>query len=82
MPGATLEALLQQDSHGVKAPLSRLADALGAMRRHRGPGFGKVALIDNGGISQGHSCEQVIPDRDAMTGIAEHNLQQALTFLR
>ncbi|AWS49020.1 phosphotransferase family protein [Streptosporangium sp. 'caverna'] len=63
VPGATLEALLQQDPHGVKAPLSRLADALGAMRRHRGPGFGKVALIDDGGISQGHSCEQVVLDR-------------------
>lgn len=70
VPGATLEALLHQDPHGVKVPLSRLADALGAMRRHRGPGFGKVALIDNGGISQGHSCEQVVLDR-ALDDLAE-----------
>ncbi|WP_371783582.1 phosphotransferase family protein [Streptosporangium subroseum] len=70
VPGATLEALLQQDPHGVKAPLARLADALGAMRRHRGPGFGKVALIDDGGISQGHSCEQVVLDR-ALDDLAE-----------
>jgi phosphotransferase family enzyme len=70
VPGATLEALLQQDPHGVEAPLARLADALGAMRRHRGPGFGKVALIDDGGISQGHSCEQIVLDR-ALGDLAE-----------
>jgi hypothetical protein len=70
VPGATLEALLQQDPHGVKATLARLADALGAMRRHRGPGFGKIALIENGGISQGHSCEQIVLDR-ALDDLAE-----------
>ncbi|OUC97479.1 phosphotransferase family protein [Streptosporangium minutum] len=70
VPGATLEVLLQRDQHGAKVPLSRLADALGAMQRHQGPGFGKIALLDNGGISQGHSCEQVVLDR-ALDDLAE-----------
>lgn len=70
VPGATLEALLQQDPHGMKAPLSRLADALDVMQRHQGPGFGKVALIDDGGVSQGYSCEQVVLDR-ALDDLAE-----------
>ncbi|WP_229811124.1 phosphotransferase family protein [Streptosporangium pseudovulgare] len=70
VPGATLEALLQQDPDGAQVPLSRLADALGAMQRHQGPGFGKVALIDDGGISQGHSCERIVLDR-ALDDLAE-----------
>ena len=40
------------------------------MQRHRGPGFGKVALIDSGGISLGHSCEQVVLRR-ALDDLAE-----------
>ena len=40
------------------------------MHRQTGPGFGEVALIDNGGISHGRSCEQVVLDR-ALDDLAE-----------
>lgn len=70
VPGATLEVLLQQDPRSVEVTMARLAGALDVMQRHKGPGFGKVALIDNGGISQGRSCEQVVLHR-ALGDLAE-----------
>jgi hypothetical protein len=50
--------------------LARLADALELMQRHKGQNFGKVAVIDDGGISGGGSCEQVVLDR-ALDDLAE-----------
>jgi hypothetical protein len=70
VPGDNLEALLRQDPRSVETTMARLAEALGAMQRHRGPRFGKVALIDKGGTSEGSSCEQVVLDR-ALGDLAE-----------
>ncbi|MET7717889.1 phosphotransferase [Streptomyces sp. NPDC005407] len=63
VPGDNLEALLRQDPRSVGPTMARFAEALGAMKGHRGPRFGKVALIDKGGASEGSSCEQVVLDR-------------------
>ncbi|WP_327323135.1 aminoglycoside phosphotransferase family protein [Streptomyces sp. NBC_01210] len=63
VPGDNLEALLRQDPRSVGTTMERLAEALGALQRHQGPRFGKVALIDKGGASEGSSCEQVVLDR-------------------
>ncbi|MEV0703279.1 aminoglycoside phosphotransferase family protein [Saccharopolyspora sp. NPDC050389] len=63
VPGDNLEALLHQNPRSVEATMARLAEALGAMQRHQGPCFGKVALIDRGGTSEGSSCEQVVLSR-------------------
>ncbi|WP_031074340.1 phosphotransferase [Streptomyces sp. NRRL WC-3742] len=70
VPGENLEALLRRDPHRAEATLALLAEALDVMRRHTGPGFGKVALIDDGGTSRGRSCEQVVLDR-ALDDLAE-----------
>jgi hypothetical protein len=70
VPGENLETLLRQDPRSAEPTLTRLAGALEVMQRHTGPGFGKVAVIDNGGISQGRSCEQVVLDR-ALDDLAE-----------
>jgi hypothetical protein len=63
VPGDNLEALLDRDPRSVETTMARLAETLGAMRRHQGPRFGKVALIDRGGASEGGSCEQIVLDR-------------------
>ncbi|MFB7668544.1 phosphotransferase family protein [Kitasatospora sp. NPDC056138] len=76
VPGENLETLLHQDPHSAEPALARLAEALGVMRRHTGPDFGKVALIDNGGISRGRSCEQVVLDR-ALEDLAEASSRDA-----
>lgn len=70
VPGENLEALLRRDPQSTEPALARLAEALRSMRRQQGPRFGKVALIDGGGISQGRSCEQVVLDR-ALDDLAE-----------
>ena len=62
VPGDNLETRLRDDPRGARATVSRLAEVLGVMRRHAAPHFGKVALIDNGGSSQG-SCAEVILGR-------------------
>ncbi|MEV0083973.1 phosphotransferase [Saccharopolyspora sp. NPDC050642] len=63
VPGDNLEALLHQNPRSVEATMARLAEALGAMQRQQGPRFGKVALIDRGGGSEGSSCEQLVLSR-------------------
>ncbi|GGU99390.1 hypothetical protein GCM10010275_42830 [Streptomyces litmocidini] len=70
MPGENLEAPLRRDPHHAETTLALPAEALDLMRRHTGPGFGKVALIDSGGTSRGRSCEQVVLDR-ALDDLAE-----------
>jgi len=70
VPGENLETLLQQDPRNAEPTLTRLAEALEVMQRHTSPGFGKVALIDGGGISRGRSCEQVVLAR-ALGDLAE-----------
>jgi hypothetical protein len=70
VPGGNLEALLQHDPPAAAAAMTRLAEALDRMHRDTGPGFGKVALLDNDGASVGHSCEQIVLDR-ALNDLAE-----------
>ncbi|MEW2521628.1 phosphotransferase family protein [Actinacidiphila alni] len=62
--GATLEELLRSDPRGAAPVVRRLAASLGAMAEFDGaPGFGKVAVVDNGGAPHGGSCEQAVLDR-------------------
>ncbi|WP_327297320.1 phosphotransferase family protein [Streptomyces sp. NBC_01197] len=70
VPGENFEALLRREPHRMEATLAVLAETLAVMRRHTGPGFGKVALIDGGGVARGRSCEQGVLDR-ALDDLAE-----------
>jgi Phosphotransferase enzyme family len=63
VPGENLETRLHHDPRGVRTTMALLAEALRAMHRHQDPRFGKVALLDKGGVSDGSSCEQVVLDR-------------------
>ncbi|WP_416972078.1 phosphotransferase family protein [Streptomyces sp. 4F14] len=56
--GGTLEDALQRDPR--HPALDRLADALRVMHAYESPRYGKVALVDSGGVSDGASCEQVV----------------------
>ncbi|MFJ8361824.1 phosphotransferase family protein [Streptomyces sp. NPDC093984] len=61
-PGEDLMDLLNRDPRAAERTMVRLADALAAMRSHRAPSFGKVALIDGGGTSRAASCEKAALD--------------------
>jgi hypothetical protein len=61
-PGEDLMEFLARDPRAAQPTMSRLAEALEAMRRHRAPAYGKVALIDGGGMAHGTSCEAVALD--------------------
>ncbi|MFF4312055.1 phosphotransferase family protein [Streptomyces sp. 900105755] len=68
--GGSLEVLLRSDPGAARVPLSRLAGTLGVLRAHVAAGYGKAALVEEGGKPLGSSCEQVVADR-AMRDIAE-----------
>ncbi|MER6956650.1 phosphotransferase [Streptomyces sp. NPDC000618] len=70
LPGETLEQLLERDPRTAAPVMTRLGEALDAMRRHRAPTYGKVAVVDGGGASRGTSCEGVVLDR-ALRDLAE-----------
>ncbi|MFE7593599.1 aminoglycoside phosphotransferase family protein [Kitasatospora sp. NPDC057512] len=70
VPGESLEKLLARDPRAAAPVLARLGEALGAMRGHRAPRYGKVAVVDGGGASHGPSCEGVVLDR-ALRDLAE-----------
>jgi aminoglycoside phosphotransferase (APT) family kinase protein len=61
-PGEDLMDLFNRDPRAAEPTMARLVDALAAMRRHRAPSFGKVALIDAGGTSRATSCEKAALD--------------------
>ncbi|MFJ9717054.1 phosphotransferase family protein [Streptomyces sp. NPDC101213] len=63
LTGETLEELLARDPGAAAPVVARLGEALEAMRRHRAPAYGKVALVDGGGTARGSSCEAVVLDR-------------------
>ncbi|KOG60505.1 phosphotransferase [Streptomyces sp. NRRL WC-3725] len=65
-----LQHLMARDSRAAAPVLDRLGEALEAMRRHRAPGYGKVAVVDGGGTSRGTSCEGVVLAR-ALRDVAE-----------
>lgn len=70
LPGESLEELLARDRRGAAPVMARLAEFLEAMRLHRAPAYGKVAVVDGGGTSRGTSCERVVLDR-ALRDLAE-----------
>ncbi|MFC9494881.1 phosphotransferase family protein [Streptomyces sp. NPDC056982] len=61
--GENLEELLARDPGAAEPVMARLGEVLESMRRHRGPTYGKVAVVDGGGTSRGTSCEGVVLDR-------------------
>ncbi|GHF72305.1 aminoglycoside phosphotransferase [Kitasatospora xanthocidica] len=63
LPGRNLEALLARDPRAAAPVMDRFGEALEAMRSHRAPAYGKVAVVDGGGTSRGTSCEGVVLDR-------------------
>lgn len=70
VPGQSLELWLERDPAAVPPILARLADTLAVMQGQVGPRFGKVALVDAGGVSRGGSCEQLVLGR-ARADLAE-----------
>lgn len=68
--GDSLEALLARDRRAAAPVMARLAESLEAMRRHRAPAYGKVAVVDGGETSRGTSCADVVLDR-ALRDLAE-----------
>ena len=70
LPGENLEELLARDPGAAAPVMARLAESLEAMRGHRAPAYGKVAVVDGGGTSRGTSCEGVVLDR-ALRDLAE-----------
>jgi hypothetical protein len=63
VPGDRLEELLARDPDAAAPVLTRLGEALDAMRRHQAPTYGKIAVVDGGGASRGQSCEGVVLSR-------------------
>ncbi|MEW2611202.1 phosphotransferase [Streptomyces sp. NPDC047880] len=91
-PGENLLDLLNRDPRAAEPAMARLAEALTAMGRHRHPSFGKVGLIDGGGVSRGTSCETAALDfglhclaeaaaRDARIANARDLLEERLLAL-
>jgi hypothetical protein len=70
LPGESLEKLLARDPDAAAPVMARLAESLRAMRCHRAPAYGKVAVVDGGGTSRGRSCEEVVLGR-ALRDLAE-----------
>ncbi|WP_406114215.1 phosphotransferase [Kitasatospora purpeofusca] len=68
--GESLEALLERDPQAAAPVLARLADTLRVLDGYRAPGWGKLALLDNGGVSRGSSPTQLVLDR-ALADLAE-----------
>ncbi|GCD92561.1 aminoglycoside phosphotransferase [Embleya hyalina] len=69
-PGEDLMTRFERDPRAVEPTMARLVEALAAMRAHRAPTYGKVALIDGGGTARGTSCEGVVLDF-ALRNLAE-----------
>lgn len=74
--GESLEALLARDRRAAAPVMARLAESLEAMRLHRAPAYGKVAVVDGGGTSRGTSCADVVLDR-ALRDLAEATSRDA-----
>ncbi|PAZ11634.1 aminoglycoside phosphotransferase [Streptomyces sp. SA15] len=90
--GGSLEEALERDPVAGRAALERLAGQLDVLHAHEGPAFGKVALVDNGGVSSADSCEQRVTDgalrsiaeaarRDARIAAAKEDLEGAVREL-
>lgn len=90
--GGSLEEAMERDPVAGRVALERLAGQLTTLHTHEGPAFGKVALVDNGGVSSSPSCEQRITEgalrdiagtavRDARIAAAREDLETAVREL-
>ncbi|WP_030042885.1 phosphotransferase family protein [Streptomyces resistomycificus] len=90
--GGSLEETLERDPVAGRAALERLADLLATLHAQEGPAFGKVALVDNGGVSSARSCEQRVTEgalgdiaatavRDERIAAARDDLESAVRKL-
>lgn len=70
VPGESLEDLLVRDPARAVTAMADLARTLDLMWRERGARYGKLELLERGGIALGDSCEQVVLDR-ALRDLAE-----------
>ncbi|WP_329485768.1 aminoglycoside phosphotransferase family protein [Kitasatospora sp. NBC_01246] len=61
--GGTLEALFETDPGRAEGVLDDLARTLDLMQRHRAPHYGRVDVLELGGVALGSSCEQLVFDR-------------------
>ncbi|MFJ8429819.1 phosphotransferase [Kitasatospora sp. NPDC094019] len=68
--GESLEALLERDPQAAAPVLERLAATLRALDGHRAPAWGRLALLDNGGVSKGSSPDRLVLER-AVADLAE-----------
>ncbi|WP_431964834.1 phosphotransferase [Actinacidiphila sp. bgisy160] len=68
--GGTLEALFTTDPGRAEAVLKDLARTLDLMQRHIAPRFGRVDVLERGGVALGKSCEELVLDR-ALRDLAE-----------
>ncbi|MDH6220137.1 phosphotransferase family protein [Streptomyces pseudovenezuelae] len=68
--GGSLEEALRDEPRAAAETLERLAELLTTLHARQGPTFGKVALVDNGGVPSGSSCEGRVTD-GALRDIAE-----------
>lgn len=68
--GPNLLELTDDDPRRAEPVLQQLGEAVRAMHALRGPGFGKVAHVDAGGVSKGDSCQGLVLDR-ALADLAE-----------
>ncbi|MEE1805150.1 aminoglycoside phosphotransferase family protein, partial [Streptomyces sp. BE133] len=60
LPGESREEWRPRDPGAAAPVMARLAESLEAMRRHRAPAYGKVAVVDGGGTSRGTWCAGVV----------------------
>ncbi|MFI9175150.1 phosphotransferase family protein [Streptomyces lincolnensis] len=92
MTGGSLEEAMERDPVAGRIALERLAEQLAALHAHEGPAFGKVALVDNGGVSSSPTCEQRITEgalrdidstavRDERIAAAREDLEKAVREL-
>ncbi|MFE6747186.1 phosphotransferase [Kitasatospora purpeofusca] len=68
--GESLEALLERDPRAAAPVLARLAETLRVLAEDRAPAWGKLALLDNGGVSKGSSPQRLVLER-ALADLAE-----------
>ncbi len=61
--GGSLERLIAADPSSAARPIRQLGEALGAMSRHRGPRYGKVALVGRAPATPQRPPEDVILHR-------------------
>ncbi|MEV6111983.1 phosphotransferase [Streptomyces sp. NPDC052109] len=81
LPGGSLEEAMRRDPDAAGPALRELAETLRALHGCRSAGYGKAALADGGGTSDGASCDGAFPRAGFMRGIAEYNLAEALALV-